>query len=179
MTSIIETRKLKRQSTYTAFIDFKKAYDAIDRTLLFTKLNKLGIKGCMFDALSSLYDGVRCCVRVNGLKINWFTVNCGLKQGCNLSSLLLNLFINSLVERINLTNKKIYIDVSALLYADGLGLLASSEQDLQIFLNELSDWCDKNKMMINEEKSKSTLGHRPRKEQNIHLNVVIKGLLSP
>ena len=32
-------------------------------------------------------------------------------------------------------------------------MLASSEQDLQIFLNELSDSCDKNKMMINEEKS--------------------------
>ena len=142
LTSIIETRKLKCQSTYTAFIDFKKAYDVIDRTLLFTKLNKFGIKGRMFDAISSLSDGVRCCVRVNGLKTNWFTVSCGLKQGCNLSTLLFKLFINDLVERINLTNKAIDIDgetVSALLYADDLVLLAPSEQDLQILLNELSD----------------------------------------
>ena len=65
LTSIIEIRKLKRQSTYTAFIDFKKAYDAIDRTILLTKLNKLEIKGRMFGAISSLYDGVRCYVRVN------------------------------------------------------------------------------------------------------------------
>ena len=79
LTSITETRTLKRQPTFTAFIDFKKADDAIDRTLLFTKLNHLGITGHMYNALTSLYDGVQCCVRVNGLKTNWFTVNCGLK----------------------------------------------------------------------------------------------------
>ena len=33
LTSIVETRKLKHQSTYMAFIDFEKAYDATDRTL--------------------------------------------------------------------------------------------------------------------------------------------------
>ena len=101
LTSIIETRKLKRQPTFTAFINFKKAYDAFDRTLLFTKLNHLGITGHMYrlyNTLSSLYDGVQCCVRVNGLKTNWFTVNCGLKQGCNLSTLLFNLFINDQVK---------------------------------------------------------------------------------
>ena len=70
LTSIIETRKLSRQPTFTAFIDFKKAYDAIDRTLLFTKLNQLGITEHMYNAISSLYDGVQCCVRVNGLKTN-------------------------------------------------------------------------------------------------------------
>ena len=37
--STTETKKLKRQSTFTALFDFKKAYDATDRTLLFTKLN--------------------------------------------------------------------------------------------------------------------------------------------
>ena len=60
LTSIIETRKLKRQSTFAAFIDFKKAYDAIDRTLLFTKLNHLGITSHMYNAISSLHDGVQC-----------------------------------------------------------------------------------------------------------------------
>ena len=90
------------------------------------------------------------------LKTNRFTVYCGLKKGCNLSTLLFNLFINDLVERINLTNNGIYIDgetVSALLYADDLILLNPAEQDIQILLNELSDWCNKNKMTINEEKS--------------------------
>ena len=105
----------------------------------------------MYNALSSLYDGVQCCVRVNGL--NWFTVNCGY----NLSILLFNLFINDLVDTINSTNIGIDIDgesVAALLYADDLELLATSEQDLQIILNVLNDWCDKNRMTINLEQYK-------------------------
>ena len=35
ITSIIETRKKCKLSTYIAFIDFKKAYDSINRALLF------------------------------------------------------------------------------------------------------------------------------------------------
>ena len=34
LTNIIETRKLKRKQTFVAFIDFRKAYDSIDRSLL-------------------------------------------------------------------------------------------------------------------------------------------------
>jgi purine nucleoside phosphorylase len=43
ITSIIETRKKCKLSTYIAFIDFKKAYDSINRALLFNKLENLGI----------------------------------------------------------------------------------------------------------------------------------------
>ena len=171
LTSIIETRKLKRQQTFTAFIDFKKAYDAIDRTLLFTKLNQLGITGHMYNAISSLYDGVQCCVRVNGLKKNWFTVNCGLKQDYSWSTLLFNLFINDLVDLINSTNKGIDIDgesVAALLYADDLVLLAIAEQDLQILLNVLGDWCDTNRMTINEDTSNVVHFRTPSMERTNH-----------
>ena len=91
LTSIIETRKLKRQPTFAAFIDFRKAYDAIHRKLMFKKLSDLGVSGRMFSAITSLYDNVNCCVRLNSIKTEWFEVTCGLKQGCNLSTILFNL----------------------------------------------------------------------------------------
>ena len=87
LTSIIETRKLKRQSTFTAFIDFTKAYDSINRD----KLADLGLSGQIHQAIRSLYDNVKCCVRINGMKTEYFDVTCGLKQGCTLSTLLFNL----------------------------------------------------------------------------------------
>ena len=59
VTSIIETRKLHNKDTFAAFIDFKKAYDSIDRGILFTKLSNLGISGLMYNALLSIYDNVR------------------------------------------------------------------------------------------------------------------------
>ena len=52
------------------------------------------------------------------------------------------------MDTINSTNIEIDIDgqsVAALLYADDLVLLATSEQDLQTILNVLNDWCDKKK----------------------------------
>ena len=76
LTSIVETRKLKGKSTFTAFIDFKKAYDSINRTLLFTKLNNIGVSGCMFKDLLSVYKDVKCCVRLNGFETEWFPVDC-------------------------------------------------------------------------------------------------------
>ena len=41
--SIIETRKLRKLSTFAVFVDFKKAYDTVNRSLLFRDLNDLGI----------------------------------------------------------------------------------------------------------------------------------------
>ena len=45
LTTIIETRKLKRKQTFTAFIDFKKAYDSINRPLLWSKQQEAGMSG--------------------------------------------------------------------------------------------------------------------------------------
>ena len=94
LTSIVETRKLKSKATFAAFIDFRKAYDAIDRTQLFGKLLNLGINGKMYKALESLYKDVKCCVRLNNMHTDWFSVKCGLKQGCPLSPVLFNLYID-------------------------------------------------------------------------------------
>ena len=90
LTSIIETRKLKRKSTFAIFVDFKNAYDAIDRSKLFIELKHIGIAGRMYKALVSLYEDVKCCVRVNSFYTVWFSVSCGLKQGCCLSPILFN-----------------------------------------------------------------------------------------
>ena len=156
LTSIIETRKLKRQSTYAVFIDFSKAYDSINRKLLFRKLHDLGIHGHIYGAITSLYDNVKCFVRLNGLKTDYIDVTCWLKLGCRLSTLLFNLYVNDLVLRVNNLDIGIEIDdekIAVLLYADDLVLIAASEGDLQILLNELNIWCQNNCIKINQQKS--------------------------
>ena len=94
----------------------------------------MGITGRIHKAITSLYDNVKCCVRLNGLKTDYFEVKCGLKQGCILSTLLFNLYVNDLVIKINSLDADIDIGgekVSILLYADDLVLVASSEGELQ------------------------------------------------
>ena len=101
ITNVLENRLKKKIGTFAAFIDFFKAYDRFNRELLWHKLSKLGISRRFLASLESLYKNVKCTVRVNGQQTDWCDVNCGLKQGCILSTMLFNLFINNLTRHIN------------------------------------------------------------------------------
>ncbi len=62
LTSITETRKLQKKDTFTAFVDFAKAYDIIDRSLLWEKLSDMGLSSKMLSSIKVLYKDVECCV---------------------------------------------------------------------------------------------------------------------
>ena len=111
----------------------------------------------MYNAIHAIYENVTCCVKVNGILSDWFDVKLGLRQGCILSPILFNCFINDIAVKIKALGLGIDIEndekLSILLYADDIVLLASNEQDLQQMLNCISDWCNTNNMLINEKKS--------------------------
>ena len=98
---MLENRLKKKLGTYAAFIDFSKAYDRINREQLWHKLSKTGIYGRFLASLQSLYKNVKCTVRLNGQQTEWFDVNSRLKQGCILSLMLFNLFINDLTRDVH------------------------------------------------------------------------------
>ena len=111
----------------------------------------------MLTAVKSLYSNVSSCIRVNGYMSDWFDVKIGLRQGCILSPVLFNCFINDLAVNINALGLGINIGndnkLSILMYADDVVLLAENEHDLQTMLNTLSEWCNTNKMSVNMSKS--------------------------
>ena len=75
--------------------------------------------------------------------------------GQNESPTLFALFINSLAQLIKDLNfgvRYANLNVSILLYADDIVLLAETEEDLQQMLNVLAEWCESWKMKINHEK---------------------------
>ena len=47
--TILRNRKVLGMDTFLAFIDFKKAFDSVDRTMLLYKLSKIGINGNFFE----------------------------------------------------------------------------------------------------------------------------------
>ena len=110
LTKLLETRLKRKINTYAAFIDFKKASDSVNRNLLWHRLVQVGVGGKMLRAVQSLYKSVSSCVRINGLTTDWFDVNAGLRQGCPLSPLLFNCFINDLAKKIKAIGKGIDIE---------------------------------------------------------------------
>ena len=68
----------------------------------------------------------------------------GVKQGCILSPLLFGLFINDLPSYLKgqFTGVRCgECDIGCLLYADDIALLSDSEENLQVALNLVYNWC--------------------------------------
>ena len=86
---------------YVAFVDFRKAYDSVNRNILWDVLQKAGAGGKMLRALRATYSSVVASVRVEaGCTTEEFSCPVGLKQGeCN-SPLLFSFFINELATTI-------------------------------------------------------------------------------
>ena len=71
----------------------QKAYDTVDRTLLWQVLTRIGVPPQMIAVIQQFHDGMRACVRPDGgVCSDWFEVEQGLRQGCVLSPLLFNIF---------------------------------------------------------------------------------------
>ena len=100
----------------------------INREKLWQRLSEIGVSGKLFKTIKSLYSSVTSCVMVNNMHTGWFDVKCGLRQGCILSSVLFNLYINDLVLYLKSFGKSVKCNDDyecILLYADGVVLLTS------------------------------------------------------
>ena len=75
------------------FIDLQKAYDSVDRSLLWQILARYGVPRRMIAVIRQFHEGMRGCVRNdNGDCSKEFNIEQGLRQGCVLSPLLFNIF---------------------------------------------------------------------------------------
>ena len=93
-----ELGRKARVTLFLCFIDLQKAYDSVDRTLLWQVLACFGTPPQMIEVIRQFHDGMRACVRSDdGRCWEWFEVAQGLCQGCVLSPLLLNVFFAAIL----------------------------------------------------------------------------------
>ena len=159
LNSIISTSIANKKEVYGCFVDFRKAFDRVNRDCLWYKLLLAGVKGKMYFAIKSLYENVKCCVKIGqgGIFTDSFSASQGLKQGCKISPTLFCLYINELASKLNQLRKGITVGdqhVPLLMYADDIVLLANSDVDLQAQLDCLNSWCYKWRLELNQEKTK-------------------------
>ena len=67
---------------YCAFIDYRKAFDSVDRLALWHKLLQNCVDGKMY--IHNMYDNAKSCVRKGSQLSEFFYSNVGVRQGENL-----------------------------------------------------------------------------------------------
>ena len=146
-----------RGRLYAAFIDFKKAYDTVNRDTLLRNLREYGINGKMWENIKSIYKSVTYSIKIKNKVMDPISSNLGLKQGCPLSPLLFNLYVNSITQylqpsaedNITIHDQKI----THFMYADDLVMVGASKNSLQRKLDRLSEFAETKDLTINTKKS--------------------------
>lgn len=146
--------KLGTKKIYSFFIDFKAAFDGINRSKLFHKLRIQGVSEKLCQAIEKLYRGTYSAVWDGEAISKWFSTTTGLKQGCILSPLLFALFINDLEEEIGGGINIDEVNIKLLAYADDIVFLSDEVPVLQNMIDNLGTYCKKWDLVINLTKSK-------------------------
>ena len=90
---IQELGRTSNTSLEICFIDLAKAYDSVDRVLLWEVLARFGVPPRVIKVIRMFHDGMRARVQLDeGDFSAWFNVCQGLRQGCVLPPLLFNIF---------------------------------------------------------------------------------------
>ena len=170
LNSIIELYKSLNKRLYCAFIDYKKAFDLVDRSSLWQKLLNEKFDGKFIRVVYSLYSKAKSCVKNGGEISDFFNCEVGVRQGENLSPLLFAIYLNDFKKHLasqydgleylhqlsvdTLNDLTIFLKLYVLLYADDTVLLAESESSLQTALTAAEAYCKEWKLNVNLTKTK-------------------------
>ena len=138
LTSLIQKYlSKKRDRFFCIFIDFKKAFDSIRHDKLWDALERKGIKGKFLDTIKSMYKKLKSCVKIDGNLTPYFDCSIGTRQGCVASPKIFSLFINDLVDYLNIKNERgIFVtqdinELNVLMFADDVSSFADTVVQLQ------------------------------------------------
>ena len=179
--TILDLYLSRKKELFCAFIDYRKAFDSIDRDALWLKLYQHNINGKFLTVIQNIYRQAVSQVRWAGNNSTIFTCKLGVRQGDNLSPVLFSLYLNDLVSFLDqkcrglsqlseLTHK--YMDTDTLyyhlklfilLYADDTVILSDTAEDLQEGLIAMEEYCKLWALQINTEKTKVCIFTRKRK----------------
>ena len=136
------------------FVDFSKAFDLINRHILFYKIMTGGWHGPVIDTLRNLYDNISFRVKSNWCVCSKIFNNLGVNQGGVASGLLVRKCIADLDSYLSLEYGVCIGDeiVAHLLWADDLILFSDTVHGLQKQLHGLKQFCCNNHMIVNEMK---------------------------
>ena len=166
--------KPKGGKLFAAFIDFKKAYDTVNRSTLLNRLKEIGVSTKFLKAIKAIYENINYMIKTKHFTLEAISSNLGLKQGCPLSPLLFNLYINDLNQFLSKSRDSPTLqdnEISHFLYADDLVLLSNTKEGLQQKLNELTEFADQKDLTVSISKSKVMIFNKTGRKIKEHFTI--------
>jgi hypothetical protein len=139
------------ESVRALFIDFTKAFDRVDHTLLLNKLLALGAPFFLVEWMYSFLKGRRQRVKIHDHYSTWTESSAGMPQGTWLGPLSFIALINDL--KVSCPAHKFVDDVTLTEILPSISMPSA----MKYFLSELSLWASANFMQINAKKTKEII----------------------
>ncbi|KAJ9531186.1 hypothetical protein QJQ45_001015 [Haematococcus lacustris] len=148
----------KHRKLFTAFIDFKQAYDHIPRQQLWEHLRD-GVKlpQPLLACLEGLYRDDSYVLIDGPHRTPPVTPDQGVKQGCPISPLLFALYVHDISKEFLGPVDAVRVQgtpVTHFMYADDLTLVSTSPHGLQRLVCQLQGFADRKHLTVNVGKSK-------------------------
>ena len=127
------------------------------------RLETLGINGLFLQNIRAMYHSTKYAIKLSNGYLAPIDSNLGLKQGCPLSPMLFNLYIDDISEIFNDQCHPIEMQgtkINHFLYADDLVIISHTEEGLQTALNNLHTYSGRKYLAISVKKSKTMILNR-------------------
>ena len=137
MQQTIDYYRKKGSNVYAMFLDASKAFDRVQYTKLFKLLIEKGCCPLIARFLARLYVAQECRVKWNSTLSRTFSVRNGIKQGGVLSPILFCVYIDVLLERLEVSGLGCYVGhvfMGAFGYADDIVILSPMKYGLMKML---------------------------------------------
>lgn len=169
---LVDAAAVSKRPLYAVFVDFEKAFDTVDRPMMLTIWQKMGVSGACLHALEDMYSAIRMQVKAGGQLGAPFDTQQGTKQGSLLSPLLFGGVIERLHQMVKqrcpgLGPRMGSLSVPDVLYADDVGFYTESPDEMQQLLDMLDLFCTLFLMTVNTKKTYAVIFTPGKSEQQV------------